>query len=154
MVEAARKYNRIVQIGTQKPSEAHPAAYEWIREGNIGQIKWSRGFCYKARGPNTNGIVKGTNGPKPVPPGVDYNQWCGPADMVPLHREQLHYVWHWMWNTRQRRYRQPRSARDGHRPLKARRSGPTDAMLQHRRAVRRQRDRRCRRNRQYANRVL
>ncbi|MBP8912742.1 MAG: Gfo/Idh/MocA family oxidoreductase [Phycisphaerae bacterium] len=100
MVEAARKYNRIVQIGTQKrSSEAHPAAYEWIREGNIGQIKWSRGFCYKARGPNTNGIVKGTNGPKPVPPGVDYNQWCGPADMVPLHREQLHYVWHWMWNT-------------------------------------------------------
>jgi len=74
MVEAARKYNRIVQIGTQKrSSEAHPAAYEWIREGNIGQIKWSRGFCYKARGPNTNGIVKGTNGPKPVPPGVDYN---------------------------------------------------------------------------------
>jgi predicted dehydrogenase len=100
MVEAARKYNRIVQIGTQKrSSEAHKEAFEWIHQGNIGAIKWVRGFCYKARGPNTNGIVHGTNGPKPVPAGVDYNLWCGPADMVPLHREQLHYVWHWVWNT-------------------------------------------------------
>jgi len=100
MVEAAHKYNRIVQIGTQKrSSEAHPAAYQWIREGNLGKILWSRGFCYKGRGPGTNGIVKGTNGPKPVPESVNYNLWCGPADMVPLCREQLHYVWHWVWNT-------------------------------------------------------
>ena len=100
MVEASRKYDRIVQIGTQKrSSEAHPAAYQWIREGNIGKIKWSRGFCYKARGPNTNGIVHGTNGPKPLPANLDYNLWCGPADMVPLSRTELHYVWHWVWNT-------------------------------------------------------
>ncbi len=78
---------------------AHKAAFEWIREGNIGQIKWSRGFCYKSRGPGTNGIVHGTNGPKPVPANVDYNLWCGPADMVPLSRTDLHYVWHWVWNT-------------------------------------------------------
>jgi len=100
MVEASRKYDRIVQIGTQKrSSEAHPAAYQWIREGHVGKIKWSRGFCYKARGPKTNGIVHGTNGPVPVPAGVDYNFWCGPADMVPLNRTELHYVWHWVWNT-------------------------------------------------------
>ncbi|HPC96645.1 MAG TPA: Gfo/Idh/MocA family oxidoreductase [Sedimentisphaerales bacterium] len=100
MVEAARKYKRIVQIGMQKrSSEAHPAAFEWIREGHIGKIKWVRGFCYKHRGPGSNGIVHGTNGPNPIPASVDYNQWCGPADMVPLHRTDLHYVWHWMWNT-------------------------------------------------------
>jgi predicted dehydrogenase len=100
MVEAARKYNRIVQIGTQKrSSEAHKEAFAWIKEGHIGQVKWSRGFCYKARGPNTNGIVHGTNGPKPLPENVDYNLWCGPADMVPLSRTELHYVWHWVWNT-------------------------------------------------------
>ncbi len=100
MVEAARKYNRIVQIGMQKrSSEAHPAAFEWIKEGHIGKIKWVRGFCYKGRGPGTNGVVHGTNGPKPLPASVDYNQWCGPADMVPLNRTDLHYVWHWMWNT-------------------------------------------------------
>jgi len=105
MVEAARKYNRIVQIGTQKrSSEAHREALAWIHEGHIGKIKWVRGFCYKARGPATvgdgySGVVEGTNGPVPTPAGVDYNLWCGPADMVPLHRMQLHYVWHWIWNT-------------------------------------------------------
>jgi hypothetical protein len=100
MVEAARKYDRIVQIGTQKrSSEAHPAAFAWIGEGHIGKVKWVRGFCYKGRGPGTNGIVHGTNGPNPVPDTVNYNLWSGPADMMPLHRTQLHYVWHWMWNT-------------------------------------------------------
>ncbi len=100
MVEAARKYNRIVQIGTQKrSSEAHKAAFAWINEGHIGKIKWVRGFCYKKRGPGTNGIVHGTNGPNPAPSSVDYNLWCGPAEMMPLHRTQLHYVWHWMWNS-------------------------------------------------------
>jgi predicted dehydrogenase len=100
MVEAARKYDRIVQIGTQKrSSQAHKAAFEWIRAGNIGAIKWVRGFCYKGRGPGTNGIVEGTNGPIAVPATVDYNLWCGPAEMEPLRRKALHYVWHWVWNT-------------------------------------------------------
>ena len=100
MVEAARKYNRIVQIGTQKrSSEAHPAAFEWIREGHIGKITCVRGFCYKPRGPETTGIVHGTNGPVPVPDSVDYDLWCGPAEEMPLHRTALHYVWHWMWNS-------------------------------------------------------
>ena len=100
MVEAARKYDRIVQIGTQKRSSmAHKAAFEWIRAGNIGAIKWARGFCYKGRGPGTNGIVEGTNGPIPAPATVDYNLWCGPAEMEPLRRKALHYVWHWVWNT-------------------------------------------------------
>jgi Oxidoreductase family, NAD-binding Rossmann fold len=105
MVEAARKYDRIVQIGTQKRSSmAHKAAFEWLRAGNIGKIKWVRGFCYKSRGPATLGshycgVIQGTNGPAPMPAGVDYERWCGPADKWPLHRTQLHYVWHWMWNT-------------------------------------------------------
>jgi len=100
MVEAARKYNRIVQIGTQKrSSEAHPAAFAWIREGHIGKITCVRGFCYKPRGPKTNGIVHGTNGPNPVPDSVHYDLWCGPAEKMPLHRTALHYVWHWMWNS-------------------------------------------------------
>ncbi len=100
MVKAARKYNRIVQTGTQKrSSEAHPAAYEWIRQGNLGDLKWVRSLCYKARFEGTNGIVNGTNGPNPVPATVDYNLWCGPADMEPLRRQELHYKWHWVWNT-------------------------------------------------------
>ena len=100
MVEAARKYNRIVQTGTQKRSSAaHKNAYKWIHDGNLGDIKWARSLCYKARFEGTNGIVNGTNGPNPVPETVDYNLWCGPAEMEPLRREQLHYKWHWVWNT-------------------------------------------------------
>ncbi|MHC4436599.1 MAG: Gfo/Idh/MocA family oxidoreductase [Planctomycetota bacterium] len=100
MVKAARKYDRIVQTGTQKrSSEAHPAAYEWMRQGNLGKIKWVRSLCYKKRYEGTNGIVNGTNGPNPLPESIDYNLWCGPADMEPLRRRQLHYKWHWVWNT-------------------------------------------------------
>ena len=100
MIEATRKYNRIVQTGTQKrSSEAHPAAFEWMRQGNLGPVKWVRSLCYKARYEGTNGIVNGTNGPNLLPESIDYNLWCGPADMEPLRRTELHYVWHWVWNT-------------------------------------------------------
>ncbi|MFQ6035849.1 MAG: Gfo/Idh/MocA family protein [Sedimentisphaerales bacterium] len=100
MVEAARKYNRIVQTGTQKRSDQGlMEAFKYIHQGNLGAIKWARGFCYKKRYKGTNGIVEGTNGPNPVPPSVDYNLWCGPANMEPLRRKQLHYKWHWVWNT-------------------------------------------------------
>ncbi len=98
-VEAARKYNRIVQTGTQKRSDGGLiAAFKYIQEGKMGAIKWSRGFCYKPRF-SGNGIVNGTNGPISPPATVDYNLWCGPADMTPLRRKQLHYKWHWVWNT-------------------------------------------------------
>lgn len=99
IVEAARKYNRIVQTGTQRrSSEAYRDAYEYIKAGQIGAVKWVRGFCYKPRF-SGNGIVNGTNGPIPVPEGIDYNLWCGPAEMAPLTRKELHYLWHWVWNT-------------------------------------------------------
>ena len=100
MVEAARKYNRIVQVGTQRRSSgSYKSGYEWIKEGNIGEIKWSRGFCYKDRGPGSTGIVYATNGPNPVPASVNYDLWCGPAEIEPLRRRDLHYKWHWVWNT-------------------------------------------------------
>ena len=35
----------------------------------------------------------------PVPPTVDYDLWCGPAPKAPLVRKQLHYDWHWFWQT-------------------------------------------------------
>jgi predicted dehydrogenase len=99
MVKAARKYDRIVQTGTQRRSAvSYIQAYDFIKAGNLGAVKWARGFCYKPRF-RGNGIVNGTNGPNPVPAGVDYNLWCGPADMEPLRRKQLHYKWHWVWNT-------------------------------------------------------
>ncbi len=95
MVEAARKYNRIVQAGSQKRSDPGLIeAFGYIREGNLGAIKWARGFCYKRRG-----SIGKVDGPQPIPESIDYNLWCGPADMKPLMRKNLHYDWHWVWNT-------------------------------------------------------
>src|SRR5436853_3281306 len=74
-VEAAQKYNRIVQIGTQRRSDVgFREAIEWIRAGNLGKILYARGLCYKPR-PSIGKVTQ----PTPIPPNVDYDLWCGPA---------------------------------------------------------------------------
>jgi predicted dehydrogenase len=95
MVEAARKYNRIVQSGTQRRSdEGLREAIDYVKQGNLGAIKLARGLVYVRR----DSIGK-VDGPQPVPPSVDYNLWCGPSPMLPLMRKNLHYDWHWVWPT-------------------------------------------------------
>lgn len=96
IVEAARKYGRIVQAGTQSRSsrEGIAAAVAWVQAGNLGKILASRGLCYKRR----ESIGK-VDGPQPVPPSIDYDLWCGPAPKGPLMRKRLHYDWHWVWPT-------------------------------------------------------
>jgi predicted dehydrogenase len=94
-VEAARKYKRIVQTGTQsRSSHGIKEAAAWVQAGNLGKIKIARGLCYKPR----QSIGK-VNGPQPIPEGIDYDLWCGPAPMAPLTRKNLHYDWHWVWDT-------------------------------------------------------
>ncbi len=94
-VNAARKYGRIVQAGTQSRSDgAWREAWAWLAEGHIGRIKVARGLCYKRR-PSIGKV----DGPQPIPAGVDYDLWCGPAQKLPLMRKNLHYDWHWVWNT-------------------------------------------------------
>ena len=94
-VEAARKYNRIVQAGTQSRSDPGPReAFEYIQEGNLGKILVARGFCYKRRA-----SIGKVDGPQPIPASVDYNLWTGPAPLEPLMRKHLHYDWHWVWPT-------------------------------------------------------
>lgn len=95
-VEAARKYGRIVQAGTQSRSSRTgiAQAVEWVKAGNLGRIKVARGLCYKRR-PSIGKV----DGPQPIPPEVDYDLWCGPAEKLPLMRKRLHYDWHWVWNT-------------------------------------------------------
>ncbi|MGI8967311.1 MAG: Gfo/Idh/MocA family oxidoreductase [Limisphaerales bacterium] len=99
IVEAARKYNKIVQTGTQSRSSlAIREAIEWVKAGNLGAIKISRGLCYKPR-PS----IGKTTGPQPVPETVDYNLWSGPAPLIPPRRKSskwgtIHYDWHWFWN--------------------------------------------------------
>ncbi len=95
MIEAARKYNRIVQHGTQKRSDQGlREAVEWVRAGNLGKILLARGLCYKRRG-----SIGKVSVPQRPPRGVDYDLWTGPSPMRPLMRRSLHYDWHWIWDT-------------------------------------------------------
>src|SRR6266704_1891561 len=95
VVEAARKYNRIVEAGTQcRTNPGLQEAIAWLREGHLGKIIRARGLCYKRR-PSIGKV----DGPQPVPPSIDYDLWCGPAPKEPLMRKRLHYDWHWVWPT-------------------------------------------------------
>lgn len=95
LVKAARKYNKIVQTGTQsRSSHSLKECFAWLKEGNLGKIKVARGLCYKPR-PSIGKV----DGPQPIPEGVDYDLWCGPAPLAPLMRKNLHYDWHWDWDT-------------------------------------------------------
>jgi predicted dehydrogenase len=93
VVEAARKYNRIVQTGTQ--SRSNPGmreAISFLHQGGIGEVKLARGLCYKPRG------SIGPKGNYDIPASIDYDIWSGPAQIKPLTRKNLHYDWHWMWD--------------------------------------------------------
>lgn len=92
LVRAAEKYNRIVQHGTQ--SRSTPGVMEAVsklREGLLGDVYLSRGLCYKWRD------TIGHTPVEPVPAGVDYNLWTGPALLTPFTRNHFHYNWHWFW---------------------------------------------------------
>lgn len=95
MVEAARKYNRIVQVPhVPRMPLGYKEAFDWAREGNLGKVEYVHGINYRAR--LSLGKVKA---PISVPASVDYNLWAGPAPMGEIHRENFHYDWHWDWET-------------------------------------------------------
>ena len=95
MVEAARKYHRMVQADLDFRSRpALDEAFAFVRSGQIGRIVFVRAWDYKRR--ESMGKVIG---PQKIPANIDYNLWTGPAPMLPLMREKLHYDWHWQWAT-------------------------------------------------------
>jgi predicted dehydrogenase len=94
MVEAARKYNRVVQTGMQGRAIAHKRrAIEMLRGGIIGNVYLAKGLCYKRR------KSIGRQPESAVPPGVDYDLWLGPAPARPFSANRFHYNWHWFWDT-------------------------------------------------------
>ena len=93
MVEAAAKYDRIVQHGIQlRSSAAVQEAIKHLRDGLIGRVYMARGLVFRWRDD------VGRKGPSPVPEGLDYDLWTGPVEMLPFSRDYVHYNWHWHWN--------------------------------------------------------
>jgi predicted dehydrogenase len=94
MVAAARKYQRIVQIGMQSRSLPHKRkATELLRDGALGKLYMAKGLCYKRR-PSI-----GHTPEEPVPPGLDWDVFLGPAPYRPYTLNRFHYNWHWFWDT-------------------------------------------------------
>ncbi len=94
MVAAARKYNRIVQIGTQARSDARThASIKYVKEEKLGKIKYITAFANKPRTPIGNRQT-----PLPIPEYVDYELWCGPARKEPIYRDRLQYDCSFTWN--------------------------------------------------------
>jgi predicted dehydrogenase len=92
-VEAALKYNKVVQTGTQcRSNPGMKDAMAFLHSGALGDVKVARGLCYKRR------KSIGPKGDYPVPANVNYDLWCGPAPMGKVTRERFHYDWHWQWD--------------------------------------------------------
>ena len=92
LVEASKKYNVIVQDGAEQRS--NPCAQsmaKFLHEGGLGEVYLAKGLCYKRR--DTIGHTPDS----PVPDGVHYDLWLGPAPKRPFSENRFHYNWHWNW---------------------------------------------------------
>jgi len=91
----ARKLGRICQMGVQSRSmTGMRQTLDFIKSGKLGKVSVARAICYRRR----ESIGK-TGTEAPIPEGLDFDLWCGPAPKVVPTRKRLHYDWHWVWAT-------------------------------------------------------
>ncbi len=94
MVKAARKHDRVVQMGTQWRSGKHFAdAAAFVRSGTIGTLRQIRCWAYLTWAGDAGNTPDG-----PVPEGVDYDMWLGPAPKRPFNPARFHFKWRWFWD--------------------------------------------------------
>ena len=94
LVNAVKKYDRICQHGSQsRSSPSLQEAVQRMRGGTIGDVYMARALCFKWRPSIGQAPVE------PVPQGVNYDLWTGPAPLKPFTRNRFHYNWHWIWDT-------------------------------------------------------
>ncbi|HUV68926.1 MAG TPA: Gfo/Idh/MocA family oxidoreductase [Terracidiphilus sp.] len=92
LVKAAQRYKRIVQHGTQiRSASAAREMVQKMRDNYLGDVYMARGLCFKWRDTIGHAPVQ------PVPAGVDYDLWMGPAPVHPFTRNRFHYNWHFNW---------------------------------------------------------
>ncbi|KPL14122.1 MAG: hypothetical protein AMS26_11830 [Bacteroides sp. SM23_62] len=94
MIEAARKYDRVVQNGiTWRSSKATKAGIKFIHDGNLGNVYMAKGIVYRHR--ESIGRVEDS----PIPEGVHWDMFLGPAPYRPFNENRYIYNWHWFWDT-------------------------------------------------------
>ena len=94
MVDVARETKRMVQVGSQSRSLPHQIrAMQLLREGVIGKVYLAKGLCFKRR------KSIGKTPVEPVPLGIDWDKFLGPAPMRPYTKNRFAYNWHWFWDT-------------------------------------------------------
>ena len=94
MVEAARRNKRVVQMGTQwRSGEHYREAIEFSKSGKLGKIRQVRVWAY------LDWIKPCGNPPDgPVPAGVDYDMWLGPAPQRAFNPNRFHFNFRWFWD--------------------------------------------------------
>ncbi len=93
-VQAARKYNRVVQVGAQYRSNAMTQeAVKLIQQGKLGKIYMTKTLY----GGHRESI--GHKKDSPIPNGVHWDLFLGPAAYRPFNENRFHYNWHWFWDT-------------------------------------------------------
>jgi predicted dehydrogenase len=93
LVQAARRYKRAVQMGNQRRSwDKIIEATKLVRDGELGRTYLAQSWYTSNRGPTGKGKEA------PVPDGLDYDMWQGPAPRKPFRSNYLHYTWHWFWH--------------------------------------------------------
>ena len=91
MTDWARKLGRICQMGVQSRSmTGMRQTLDFVRGGKIGPVKVAHALCYKRRK-----SIGHTDTPAPLPAGLDFDLWAGPAPKAIPVRQRLHYDWHW-----------------------------------------------------------
>jgi predicted dehydrogenase len=95
MTQWARKLGRICQMGVQSRSmTGMRQMLDFIKSGKIGKVSVARAICFRKR--DSIGLV---DTEAPIPEGLDFNLWAGPAPLVVPKRKRLHYDWHWVFST-------------------------------------------------------
>lgn len=94
MVAAKNRYNRIVQVGQWQRSDPHwTSALDYLRSGKLGKIRTVKTWAYVNYGRNFP--VKPD---EPVPAGVDYTMWLGPAPKRPFNPNRFHGSFRYFWD--------------------------------------------------------
>jgi predicted dehydrogenase len=94
MIAAKQKYNRIVQVGQWQRSNQHwKDATDYVKAGNLGKIRIAKAWIYNGNKGEVPVVPD-----SPVPEGVDYNMWLGPAPARPFNKNRFHFTFRWYWD--------------------------------------------------------